>query len=217
MNNAVCGKTIENLKNRICVKLASNKKDYLKWTSKPSYMSPKIFDNNLVAIFKNKVTLTLNKPAYAGMCILDLSKELMYEFYDDYIKNKYDNNSRLLFTYTDSLMCEIKTKYVYEDFSIDEEIFDFSNYSTKSKNYDESNKLVVSKMKDETGSVVINKFVELKPTMYYFLLDGISEHTKAKGMNKNVAATIRHNEYKDVLLNKKCLRHSMNRITKIIE
>ena len=168
MNNAVCSKTVENLKNRIGVKLASNKKDYLKWTSKPSYMSPKIFDNNLVAICKNKVTLTLNKPAYAGMCILDLSKELMYEFYDDYIKNKYDNNSRLLFTYTDSLMCEIKTKYVYEDFSKDEEMFDFSNYSTKSKNYDESNKLVVSKMKDETASVAIKEFVELKPTMYYF-------------------------------------------------
>ena len=81
MNNAVCGKTIENLKNRIDVKLASNKKDYLKWTPKPSYMSPKIFDNNLVAIRKNKVTLTLNEPAYAGMCILDLSKELMYEFH----------------------------------------------------------------------------------------------------------------------------------------
>ena len=222
MNNAVCGKTIENLKNRICVKLASNKKDYLKWTSKPSYMSPKIFDNNLVAIRKNKVTLTLNKPAYAGMCILDLSKELMYEFPMITLKINMTttqgiHSTQLLFTYTDSLMCEIKTKDVYEDFSKDEEMFDFSNYSTKSKNYDESNKLVVSKMKDETGSVVIDKFVELKPTMYYFLLDGISEHTKAKGMNKNVVATIRHNEYKDVLLNKKCLRHSMNRITKIIE
>ena len=69
-----------------------------------SYMSHKIFDNELVAIFKNKVTLTLNKPAYTGMCILELSKVLMYEVHYDYIKNKYGNNSRLLFPDTDSLM-----------------------------------------------------------------------------------------------------------------
>ena len=72
MNNAVYGKTMENFRNRIDVKLVSNKKDYLKWASKPSYMSHKIFDNDLVAIRKNKVTLTLNKPAYIGMCILGI-------------------------------------------------------------------------------------------------------------------------------------------------
>ena len=70
-NNAVYGKTMENLKNRIDVKLVSNKKNYLKWTSKPSYMSHKIFENDLVAIRKNKVTLTLNKPAYIGMSLLE--------------------------------------------------------------------------------------------------------------------------------------------------
>ena len=109
-------------------------------------MSHKIFDNDLVAIRKNKVTLTLNKPAYIGMCILELSKVLMYEFHYDYIKNKYGNNSRLLFTDTDSLMYEIKTKDVYKDFSSNKEVFDFSNYSTKSKYYYNSNKLVVGKM-----------------------------------------------------------------------
>ena len=119
MNNAVYRKTIENLINRIDVKLASNKKDYLKWKTKPSYMSHKIFDNDLVAIRKNKVTLTFNKPAYFGMCILELSKVLMYEFHYDYIKNNYGNDSRLLFTDTVSLMYEIKIEDVYEDFSND--------------------------------------------------------------------------------------------------
>ena len=59
MNNAVYKKTVENIRNRMDVKLVSNKKNYLQWTSKPSYMSHKIFDNNLVSIRKNKVTLTL--------------------------------------------------------------------------------------------------------------------------------------------------------------
>ena len=128
MNNAVYGKTMENLRNRIDVKLVSNKKDYLKWTSKPSYMSHKIFDNDLVAIHKNKVALTLNKSAYLGRYILKLSKVLMYEFYYNYIKNKYDNNSRLLFRDTDSLIYEIKTEDVCKDFRNDTEIFGFSHF-----------------------------------------------------------------------------------------
>ena len=69
----------------------------------------------------------------------------MYKFYYDYIKNKYGNNSRLLFTDTDSLMYEIKTEDGYEDFNSDKEMFDFSNYWTKSKYYDNSNKLVIKK------------------------------------------------------------------------
>ena len=66
---------MENLRNRIDVKLVSKEKDYLKRTSKPSYMSYKIFGNDLVAIDKTKVTLTLNKLAYVRMCILDLGKD----------------------------------------------------------------------------------------------------------------------------------------------
>ena len=110
MNNSVYGKSTENLRNRVDVRFASNKKDYLKWTFEPSYMSHKIFDNDLDAIRKSKVTLTVSKPVYIGMCILELSKVLIYELHYDYIKNKYDNNSKLLFTYTDSLMYEIKTE-----------------------------------------------------------------------------------------------------------
>ena len=89
MSNAVYGKTMENLKNRINVKLLNNEKDCLKWTSKPSFMSQKIFDNDLVVIRKDKITLRLNNPTYVGVYILDLSKVLMYEFRYDYIKNKY--------------------------------------------------------------------------------------------------------------------------------
>ena len=135
----------------------------------------------------------------------------MYEFHYDYIKNKYDNDSKL-FTDTDSLFNEIKTEDAYEDFSSDKEMLDFSNHSTKSKYYDDSNKLVIGKMKEKTRGVVIKEFVGLKPKMYSFLVDN-NQHKKAKGVNRNVVATISHNEYKDALLNKKCLRHhSIDRI-----
>ena len=190
MNNSVYTTTIENLRNRIDVRYVSNWKDYLKWISKPNYKSHKIFDNVLVVIRKNKVTLTLNKPAYIGMCVLGLSKVLTSEFPFDYIKSKYGNNSRLLFTHTDSLMYEIKTEDVYEDFSNNKEMFDLSNYSTKSMYYDNSNKLVIGKMKDETAGIAIEGFVGLKPIIYSYLVYDNSKYKKAKGVNRNVAATI---------------------------
>ena len=140
----------------------------------------------------------------------------MYKFHYDYInyENKYGNNSRLLSIDTHSSIYEIKTEDFHANFSNDKEMIDFSDYSTKSKYYDNSNKLVVGKMKDETVGVVIGEFVRLKPKIYSYLVNDNSEHkiAKAKGVNRNVIATISHNEYKDVLLNMECLRHSMSRI-----
>ena len=181
-------------------------------------MVQNVFGNDLVAIRKNKVTLMLNKPAYIGIYILELIKVLRYELHYDYTNNKYGNKSRLLFTETNCLMYEIKTEDVYKDFTNDKEMFDFNIYSTniysnKSKYHDNSNKLVVDKMKDETAGVAIEEFFELKPKMYSYLVDGNREHKKTKGINKSIIAIIiNHNEYQDVLLNKKCLRYSRNRI-----
>ena len=90
----------------------------------------------------------LNNLAYIGACILELSKILMYEFHYDYIKNKYGNDSRLLFKDTGSLMYEINIEDASKNCTNDKKMFDFSNCSTKSKYYDNSNKLVVAKMKD---------------------------------------------------------------------
>ena len=104
----------------------------LEWASKSSYLPQNIVDNDLVAILKSKITLKLNKLIYVGMCVLGLSKVLMYEFHYDYIKNKYGNKSKIWFIDTDRLMYEIKTEYVYENLNVDKEIFDFSNYLAKS-------------------------------------------------------------------------------------
>ena len=110
-------------------------------------------------------------------------------------------------------MYGIKTEDVHEDFRKNKEMFDFRNYSAKSEYHDDSNQIVVGKMKDETGGVgVIKEFIGLKPKMYSFLVDDSSEHKKAKRAKKFFVETISHSEYKYVLLNKKCLRHSVNRI-----
>ena len=110
----------------------------------------------------------------------------------------YMTTNQVLFTDTDSLMYDIKTEDVNKDFSSNEDLFD-------------SNKLVIGKMKDETGGVAIEEFGGLKPKMYLFLVGDNSEHKKTKDENKNVVATISHNEYKDHLLNNKRIRHSKNR------
>ena len=102
-------------------------------------------------------------------------------------------------------MYEIKAEDVYKDFSNDKEMFDFSNYSTKSKYCDNSKKLVVGKMKDGTAGVAIEEFVGLKSKMYLYVVDD------SMLLGQQVIM-------KDVLLNQKCLRHSMNRIkVKVIE
>ena len=146
MNNSVFGKTMENLRKRISVKLVNNSKVYVRCISKPSFISQKIFSKNLVTIHEIKPVLILNKPIYLGFSILDLTKLLMYEFHYKDIKSKFD--AKLLFTDTDSLVYEIKTEDVYEDFYQDKNLFDVSDYLLDSKFFDPANKKVIGKMKD---------------------------------------------------------------------
>ena len=139
MNNSVFGKTMENLPERVDVRLVTDeKKDKL--TAKPTYVSSKIFNENLMAVHKVKETLTLNRPAYVGMCILDLSITLMHDFHYNCIKKKYDNRARLLFTDTYSLTYEIEADDVYKDFWNDKDMFDNSDYLENSPNYCNVNK-----------------------------------------------------------------------------
>ena len=111
-----------------------------KLTSRPTFVSSKIFNENLMAVHEVKETLTLNRPAYVGMCILDFSKMLMYDFHYNYIKKKYNNRARLLFTDTDSLTYEIDAENVYKDFWNDKDMFENSDYPENSPYYCNVNK-----------------------------------------------------------------------------
>ena len=111
------------------------------------------------------------------------------------IKNQsYYSLIDIIFIDTDSLINEIKAEDIYEDFSTDKEMFDFSNYSTKSKYYDNSNKVVNGKRKVETRGVAIEDFIALKPKLYSFVVD-YNEYKKVKGVNKNAVAILSHNRY----------------------
>ena len=113
MVNSVYGKTIENLRKRINVRRVNNEKDFLKYTSRPTHITHKIFDKNYAAIHEIKPVLMLNKPIYVGFTVLELSKWLMYDFHYSFIKKYFDTG--LLFTYTGSLTYEINSEDVYEE------------------------------------------------------------------------------------------------------
>ena len=113
LNNCIYGKSIENIRKRINVKLINDKRKYQKIVNKSNFISQKIIDKNFVAVHCSKEVLTLNKPIYVGFTILELSKLKMYQFHSDYVLKTYDD-VKLLFTDTDSLVYEIKGGSVYE-------------------------------------------------------------------------------------------------------
>ena len=116
----------------------------------------------------------------------------------------------MLFTDIDSLVYEIETNDVYEDFYEDEYLLDFSDYPKDSKFFDPVNKKVVGKMKDEFKGKIVREFIGLRSKMYSLIY--VDNEEKAKGVNKNVVKNIRHKEYVDVLFNIKMIRDKMKRI-----
>ena len=175
------------------VRLVNNEKDFLKYTSRPTCITHKIFLKDYAAIHEIKPVLILNKPLYVRFTVLDLSKWKMYDVHSNFVKNNFDGE--LIFTDTDSLAYEIKSENVYEEFYKWKDLFDFSNCSKDSRFYNESNKKVIGKMKDEYSGVIIDEFIGLKSKMYPIKkIDG-GESSTAKGVN----IATESNEFKDVL------------------
>ena len=181
-SNSVDGKTMENLRKRISVRLVTNDKDYLKYVSKPTFISKKILSERFAAIHETKPVLTLNKPIYVGFTVLELSKWLMYEFHYNPIKKNFDAN--WFFSDTDSLTHEIKSKDVYEEFFKHKHLFYFSGHQPEF--FDETNKKVPGKMKDEFKGTSINKFIGLKSEMYCIASHDDIENNTAKGVNISI-------------------------------
>ena len=214
MNNSVFGKTMENIRNRVDVKLGNNRGAAEKLSAKPNFKHCTIFDENLVAIQMTRTKLTFNKPVYCGMAILDLSKTLMYDFHYGYILPKYGKNQKLLFTDTDSLCYEIQTEDFYEDISGDvEKGFDTSNFP---KDHPSGipvgkNKKVPGMMKDEAGGRIIEEFVGLRAKLYSYRVFKGKEEKKCKGIKKSVVRKdIAHEDYKECLFSKKPQMRKMN-------
>ena len=207
MNNSVFGKTMENIRNRVNIKLVNTEEQFKKLTAKPNYESRKILNDNdnesLVSVHMKKTSLTMNKPVYLGMSILDLSKTLMYDFHYNYVIAKYGNKAKLLFTDTDSFLYEIQTEDFYKDISGDvKDRFDTSEYPEGHPSGIPTgiNKKVLGMYKDEAKGKNIKEFVGLRAKLYSFKMEEGKENKKCKGIKKAVVEkSIRHEDYKTCL------------------
>ena len=203
MNNSVFGKTMENIRNRVNVKLVNTGEQFKKLTAKPNYDSRKIFNENLVSVHMKKTSLTMNKPVYLGMSILDLSKIVMFDFHYQYIKPKYGKQAKLLFTDTDSFLYEIQTEDFYKDISGDvKDRFDTSDYPEGHPSGIPTgvNKKVLGMFKDEAAGKIIKEFVGLRAKLYSYKMDEGKENKRCKGIKKAVVEkSITHENYKTCL------------------
>src|SRR3989454_192059 len=199
MNNSVFGKTMENVRKRKNFRLICDENKLEKYISKPTFRSGVIFNENLVGVHYVQETLKLNKSIYVGFSILDISKTLMYDFHYNFIKNKYGDRARLLFTDTDSLCNELRTKNIYKDMYDNRKFFDLSD--VKGKYNDNENKKNIGKFKPEHANSIIREFIGLKSKMYSIKLDDENEEKKAKGIVKSVIKkNLKHEMYKKILI-----------------
>ena len=213
MNNAVFGKTMKNIRKHRDIKLVATDKKRNKLVSEPNYHTMNFISEDLSIIEMNDTKVKMNKPTYLGLSILDISKILMYEFWYDYMKPKYNDNVKLCYMDTDSFVMNIKTKDFYKDISSDiDKRFDTSNYEVNRPLPIGKNKKVIGLMKDELGGKIITEFVTLRPKTYSYLTDDGKEDKKAKGTKKCVIKRmIKFDDYKNCLLKDKVLLKSQQR------
>ena len=213
MNNAVLGKTMENVRKHRDIKLVTTDKKRCKLVSELSYHTMNYISEDLSIIEMKRTKVKINKPIYLGLSILQISKLLMYEFWYDYMKPKYGDNVKLCYIDTDSFIMNIKTEDFYQDIANDvEKRFDTSNYERDRPLPTGKNKKVIGLMKDKLGGRVITDFVALRPKTYAYLTDDCEEDKKAKGTKKCVIKRmIKFDDYKNCLLNGEVILKSQER------
>ena len=207
MNNSVFGKTMENIRKHRNMKLVTNREAYLKAVMKPNFKSGVLFGENLMRCEIGKIKVVMNKLVYLGQVILDLSKIVMYEFHNDYMKQKYPEGLTLCYMDMDSLIYDIETEDLYKDIAEDvKDRFNTSGYSPDGSDLPRHrplpvglNKKVIGLIKDELGGEIMTEFVTLRPKMYAYKT-GSAESKKCKGIKKYVVKkTISFEDYKACL------------------
>ena len=198
MNKAVFGKSVRIHRD---IKLVTTERGRNYLVSEPNYHTTKFFTEYLLAIEMKKTEILMNKPVHLGLSILELSKILMYEFWYDYLKPKFDEKEKLCYMDTDSFIVYIKTDDIYKDIAEDVETrFDTSNYELDRPLPKGKNKKVIGLMKDELGGKIMTKFVGLRAKTYSYLIDDGSEDKKAKGTKKCVIKRkLKFENYKNCL------------------
>ena len=212
MNNAIFGKTMENVRNRRQIEFAMEEKRLKKLVARPTFRSKTIISTVLTAIENYVTSVCLNKPIIVGQAILDLSKVLMLEFHYNWIKARYPSlRSELIFTDTDSLCYVIRTRDIYADMMADADQFDWSEYPVNHPAFtgktDEEvselrkrNKKKIGKMKDECNGMAVDSVVCIRAKCYSIMM-GANTAMKCKGIGKTaVKQQLTHESYRRCVL-----------------
>ena len=209
MNNAIFGKSMENLLNRSNIKLINNDPEkLLKVIRQPNFQNAYQISNKLCLVESKPIKAIFNKPIYLGACILETSKLHMYQFWYDHLKNKYNNNVELIYTDTDSFIVQVETDDIHKDMLEDKILYDFSEYPTNHPNYNIINKKALGKFKDELKSKIITEFIGLKPKMYSFdyidyniILNKCNKCEKSILLKCDEVCTCEYDEYNNIIIN----------------
>ena len=204
-NNAVYGKSMEDLINRINLKLVSDEETCKKETAKPNFKQFSIFQPNLTAVTLAKTKITWNKPTFVGAAVLELSKLVMFNFYYNIMKPRYGERVHLLYSDTDSALLAVETPDIYEDIKDMSEYFDLSNYPPDHDLHSNTNELVVLKLKDELKGKAMFEYIGLKPKMYSMQCEGEVKQS-CKGVPGRVKKDLLHETYHKVLENQISIR-----------
>lgn len=219
-NNSIFGKTIENKRKQVDVKLVNVWKDNFnstnkvcgaeKYVSAPNFKNLAIISDNLVAIQLRPTKVILDRPIYVGFTILELAKSHLYNFHYSVMKKIYkDNNIKLCYTDTDSLLYLIYTEDFYKDMKDNIKYFDTSNFPENNiYHIPKANKQIPGYFKDELGGDIITEFIGLKAKLYCVntLKSAIK---KAKGVKKHITKKLTIEKYRDILNSKKTHRDTM--------
>ena len=212
MNNAVYGKTMENVRKHKIIKLANDDTKRRKLVSELNYYTTKWFLENLLATEMKKTSVKMNKPIYLELAILSLSKIKMYEYWYDEMKVKYDDRVRLCYMDTDSFIVHIKTEDFYEDVAKDvEKKHDTSNCTVERSLPMGMNKKVTGMMKDELRGKIMKESIGLRPKCYSYLADDGRIDKKAKQKKCVIKSLIMFDNYSEGLKEKKKILRSQQR------
>ena len=214
MNNAVYGRTIENVRSHRDIKLVTTNTRRKQLVSQPNYHTCKCFSEHLMAIELKKTKVCMNKPIYIGQAVLDISKTLMYTFYYDYLKPKYGDKVKLCYMDTDSFIVLVKTDDFYKDISDDvTEWFDTSDYNNDNGRLPTGiNKKDIGKFKEKLKGQFMIEFIALASKVCAYLDENDKEHKRVKGINKCVTdKVLRFNQYMDALRLNKTIRTTQQR------
>lgn len=191
MSNAVYGKTLENVRDRVDISLRTTwlgRYGIRNMIVKPNFKKRVIFNENLAAIEMHRTNIFIAKPIIVGVCVLEISKLSMYDFHYGFMLNKFDHECcKLQYTDTDSFIYNIECDDIYELIKENNHRFDTSDYEPDNEyGIELINKKIPGLMKDEVNGKRISEFVGLRSKMYSVRIDGIDAIKKAKGVKQNV-------------------------------